>query len=670
VSLKLTLPVALCVTLGVALAAPAAQAAPPKQCRYLVGGTSLLPFPNDAFTVRDRRSDTGRRVRIARRCTPRNKSGVRVSTTDQNRLDGFSPGSQLVLQVPGLHTQRAFRRSRIAPITDIRASMRRNAPIVLLDARTRKRQAYWAEMDANATRTRDRALLVHPAENLREGRRYVVVVRGLRTASGRRVGPARGLRRALRRNRKVRSLARIARRAKVGTRGIHQIWAFTVASERALQSRLLTIRNNAFAQLGDRNLADLRVEGRAPGFQVSTVQEYTPAENAQLMRRVEGTFTVPCYLTSPGCAPGGRFNLNSRGVPVQRPGSVQTTNFVCVVPRAAAAAPGRASLYGHGLLGDAGEATRGTHVHLMAQEHNFTFCATDWSGFSSADVPNTIGILNNLSKFPEMADRIQQGFLNFMYLGRLMRHPQGLASHPALQVSGRAAFDTSALYYDGNSQGGILGGALTAAAPDHRFAALGVPGMNFSLLLTRSSNWDTYGQVFNPAYRDQATRPVSLSLIQMLWDRAESSGWAAHMTSDPPPGTPKHRVLMHVARGDHQVAPAAADIMARTVGARTNRTPMAPGTAQDRRPLFGIPRTSFPYAGSAIIYWEPGGGLARTPKQPLTNTPRHRGVDPHGDPRYTVAARRQKAAFLSPAGRVIDVCGGRFCQAEKDPARP
>jgi len=110
--------------------------------------------------------------------------------------------------------------------------------------------------------------------------------------------------------------------------------------------------------------------------------------------------------------------------------------------------------------------------------------------------------------------------------------------------------------------------------------------------------------------------------------------------------------------------------MARTVGARTNRTPMAPGTAQDRRPLFGIPRTSFPYAGSAIIYWEPGGGLARTPKQPLTNTPRHKGVDPHGDPRYTVAARRQKAAFLSRAGRVIDVCGGRFCQAEKDPARP
>ena len=67
---------------------------------------------------------------------------------------------------------------------------------------------------------------------------------------------------------------------------------------------------------------------------------------------------------------------------------------------------------------------------------------------------------------------------------------------------------------------------------------------------------------------------------------------------------------MHVARGDHQVAPAAADIMARTIGARTNRRRSRPGAAQDKTPLYGIPRIgSFPFAGSAIIYWEPGGGL-------------------------------------------------------------
>lgn len=663
--------VALPVVVLLAAAPTAMGATPPKQCRYLSGKTSLSPFPNDAFTRRSGATSTKRRVNISRRCTPANKSGVRMDVTDQNRLDGFSPGSQLILNVPGLRTNRAFRRSRLAPITDIAASLRKSAPIVILDARTRKRQAYWAELDFTATNASKRMLLVHPAKNFREGRRYIVIVRGLRRANGRRIGAAAGVRRAARRTRRVRRMLRTARRAKVSTRNLHQVWDFTVASERSIQSRMLTIRNDAFAKLGDRNLADNRVAGSSPAFNVTNVENFTPAQNPNLLRRVTGTYQVPCYLTSPGCAPGGRFSYGPNGLPAQRAGSVHTAPFTCVIPRSAAAAQGRASLYGHGLLGDAGEATRGTHVHLMANEHNITFCATDWAGFSSKDLPNTISILGDLSRFPEMADRIQQGFLNFLYLGRLMRHPQGLASNAAFQVSGRSAFDTSALYYDGNSQGGILGGALAAMAPDHRRAALGVPGMNFSVLLTRSSNWDVYGAIFNPAYPDRATHPLTLSLIQMLWDRSEGSGWAQHMTSDPPAGTPSHQVLMHVARGDHQVAPAAADIMARTIGAGTNRRPMAPGAAQDKRPLYGIRRiSSFPFAGSAIIYWEPGGGLGRVPLQPLDNRPKHTGVDPHGDPRYTIAARRQKSEFLKPNGRVIDVCGGGFCQAQKDPARP
>jgi len=655
-----------------AFAAPSALGAtPPKKCRYLSGKLSLHPFPNDAFTKRSSGAPTKRRVNISRRCTPANKAGVRVATTDQNRLDGFSPGSQLIIKVPGLSTAPAFRRSRIAPVTNIAASLKKNAPIVILDAKTRRRVAYWAELDFTATRASKRMLLVHPAKNLGEGRRYVVLVRGLRRANGRRIGPAAGVAKAVKRNRKVRSLLRLARRAKVSSKNLHQVWDFTVASERAIQSRMLAIRDDAFAKLGDRNLADNRVAGNSPAFTVSSVQNYTPAQNARLLRRVSGTFRVPCYLTSAACAPGGRFNLGRRGVPVQRAGSFQTANFTCLIPRSAANAVGRASLYGHGLLGDAEEATKGAHVHLMANEHDITFCATDWSGFSAKDLPFTIGVLGDLSKFPATADRIQQGFLNFLFLGRLMRHPQGLASHAAFQVAGRPAFSTSALYYDGNSQGGILGGALAAMAPDHRRAALGVPGMNFSILLTRSSNWKTYRLIFDPAYKDQATHPLAVSLIQMLWDRAEGNGWAAHMTSDPPPNTPSHQVLMHVARGDHQVAPAAADIMARTIGARTNRRPLAPGAAQDKNPLFDIPRIgSFPFAGSAIIYWEPGGGLARVPLQPLDNQPIHTGVDPHGDPRFTVAARRQKSAFMQPSGRVIDVCGGSFCQAEKDPARP
>jgi hypothetical protein len=649
---------------------PPAHAAAPKPCRYLQSPDRLLPFPNDAFTRSDRRSATGRRLAISSTCTPRNNRGRRMAMTDQNRLDGFSPGSQLILNPPGLDNDAAFRRSGLAPITDIGASLRRNAPIVILDAQTRRRQAYWAELDANATSDANRMLLVHPAKNFTEGRRYVVIVRGLRTATGRRIGPMPGLARARARDRKVRSFLALARRASVSTSNLHAVWDFTVGSEGSLQRRTLRIRNDAFRQLGDTNLRDLRVAGNAPAFQVTSVEEFTPDQNANLLRRVRGTFTAPCYLTSQGCAPGGRFNLDSRGLPRQRIGNTQAVPFVCLVPRSAAGAPGRAALYGHGLLDSAQGNSERPHLHLMAQEHNFTFCLTDWTGFSAPYLNEVISTIGDLSDFPEIADGLQQGFVNFMFLGRLMRHPQGLAAHPAFQVAGHPAFDTSNLFYDSNSQGGIMGGGLTAVAPDFRRAVLGVPGINFSVLLTRSSNWKQYGIPFNLAYPDEAT-PLILSLIQLLWDRGEGNGWAAHITSDPPAGTPRHFVLMHVARGDHQVAPVAADAEARTIGARTNRVPLAPGAKQDKTPLYGIPRiSSFPFAGSAIIYWEPGGGLARVPLQPLTNVPDHPGVDPHYDPRYTVAARRQKSAFLSPNGSVIDVCGGSFCQAGEAPPQP
>jgi hypothetical protein len=182
---------------AVLVLAPSVQAAPaPKPCRYLQSPDRLLPFHYDAFTRSDRRSATGRRLAISSTCTPRNNRGRRIGTTDQNRLDGFSPGSQLVLRPPGLDNDAAFRRSRLAPITDIAASLRSSAPIVILDAQTRKRQAYWAELDALATSDAKRTLLVHPAKNFGEGRRYAVIVRGLRTAGGTRIGAAPGLARA------------------------------------------------------------------------------------------------------------------------------------------------------------------------------------------------------------------------------------------------------------------------------------------------------------------------------------------------------------------------------------------------------------------------------------------------------------------------------------------
>ncbi len=112
-------------------------------------------------------------------------------------------------------------------------------------------------------------------------------------------------------------------------------WDFTVASERGLTSRMLHIRDDAFAQLGDRNLADSRIEGTAPAY---TITKVTENPDPRILRRISGTFTVPCYLDKPGCPPGAAFNYASKAkdaLPAQLPGNTQTANFECADLRAA-----------------------------------------------------------------------------------------------------------------------------------------------------------------------------------------------------------------------------------------------------------------------------------------------------------------------------------------------
>src|SRR5262249_10626623 len=160
-------------------------------------------------------------------------------------------------------------------------------------------------------------------------------------------------------------------------------------------------------------------------------------------------------------------------------------------------------IYGHGLLGDESEINAGNVQH-MTNDHNMAYCATRWIGLAEDDVPNVITVLTDLSRFPTIADRLQQGVLNTLWLGRLMRLPQGLGSDPAFQgPQGQPLLDTSELYYDGNSQGGIMGGIATAVSQEWTRAVLGVPGEDYSILLPRSTDYSSFGAILNGNYTNE-----------------------------------------------------------------------------------------------------------------------------------------------------------------------
>ena len=660
--------------------APAPGAAAPLEqgCDPLDPAVCLQPWPNDRFTVPDPGTDTGRRLDLNLLAMPRNIAGNPIRPGEWNRNDGFSPGQKIVTKVPGLDNRTAFHRTRAVPITDVARTHDKHQPIVVINADTRKRHLIWSELDANPADPADVNLIIRPAVNFEEGARYIVALRKLKNGAGQTIAPQEAFRTyrdripssdpaVEARRPHMEEIFATLKRAQIKRQDLYLAWDFTVASERSLSERALAIRDDAFAALGDRNLADMRVEGSAPTFAVTDVTDYTSAEDARIARRVDGSFLVPCYLDLPGCPPGARFTyLPGKSVPERIPGNTMVANFTCLIPRAAVdgpeIVPARPSLYGHGLLGSASEITAG-NIKAMANEHNFVFCATDWAGMSTQDLPNIGTILADLSNFASLPDRAQQGFVNFMYLGRLMIHPAGFNSDPAFQFAKggetRAVIDPARLFYDGNSQGGSMGGALTARAPDFDRAVLGVPGMNYSTLLRRSVDFDQYAAVLYQNYPNELERPLILSLIQNLWDRGETNGYAHHMTGDPLPGTPPHEVLLHEAFGDHQVANVTTEVEARTIGARLREPALDPGRHSDVDPFFGIaPIGSYPYDGSAFVVWDSG-----QPTPPTTNTPPRAGSDPHGHPRNSPLARAQKSEFMKIGGKVIDTCGFGPCYA-------
>ncbi len=647
---------------------------PAVDCQPFGKTPCLLPFPNNLFTRRDRSTPTGLRVAVPARAMPVNTHGQRIGVAQLDRNDGFSPGSAMIVHVTGLDNAKAFARTNPVGLLNMKQAYAKNQPILVIDEATGRRQLIYAELDANAPTPAATNLMILPGKALSEGHTYIVALRNLRNARGRVIGaPAwfEKLRdnRALPRNERS-QYARYARifkvlnRAGVARHRLYEAWDFTVGSEKSLTSRLLAIRNNAFAQLGDRNLADDKVQGSAPAFTVTQEKVLTPQ-----LRDIQGTFSVPCYLATCGESATDGFHYSSSkpdALPTQIPGNIASPQFECIVPSSATpVTPARIVLFGHGLLGSHAE-VQNAPAEALATGYNMVICATNWWGLAAADTPLALATAANVNLFPVVVDRLQQGVVNTLFLGRLMLNPQGLASNPAFQLAGRPVIETSNLFYNGNSQGGIEGGLLTAVSPDVRRAVLGVTGLDYgNLLIQRSTDFAPFKAVLEQNYTDQSLYPVITDLMQQVWDRGDPEGYAPQMTTHPLPDTPSHTVLMDIAYGDFQVSIYAGAAEARTIGASAYEPALDPARSQDRNLLYGIPAIGhYPFGGSAIEIWDSGPGYTQPP--PAGNVPPAAGpgnTDPHQDPRHTPAAQAQISAFLEPSGAVVSVCGGKPCHS-------
>ena len=346
-------------------------------------------------------------------------------------------------KVPGLETQKAFDADGRGADHRHGAGVRPRQPVVVMNARTRARQLIWAEIDSNAAAKEDVTLLIRPGVNFDEGERYIVALRNLKGEDGKTLEAPEGFRiyrdRVLDHEPDVEGAARRTSSRMFGTLAeagidrdtLYRAWDFTVASERNLSERVLAIRDDAFAQLGDTNLADMKVRGRAPDVRDRERSRRQPRGPA---RAAVGGHGTPCRATSTSRTALGRRRSATRGLdqrPAGDPRAAPTQpRFQCNIPKSAtgAAAPSRPSLYGHGLLGSRGEVNQGS-------------CATSGSSTTSSSARRTGSACRDRHDLPTVARDPEghvelpaarrpraAGDVNFLYLGRLMIHPDGFSA--------------------------------------------------------------------------------------------------------------------------------------------------------------------------------------------------------------------------------------------------
>ena len=402
--------------------APASRQRRPQQgldCDFIGaqdGSLCLLPFPDDYYTVNDKSTATGKRVDL--HTTPRmpaeqpTASDRRPAVQPQRRLQ---PG-------PGDHAQgsRAStprRRSR-TPIrcrstsSAATTSQTSNEPIVVIDATTPQagsdlgRDRFERDHRQHSRRADPRR---HPVQGGASLHRRDAQPQGRQRQDAEGAGrvpllprrpadPTR--RRSASRASASRSIFRTLRKAKIKRANLYLAWDFTVASDENIAEPAALMRDDAFAPvLGDTHPRRRRRAGQAPRRSPSTTVTDNP--NPELARRVQGTFTVPCYLTN-ACQAPALFDLDANGNPSEH--GNYTANFDCIIPHAAVddagASPARpvalrpwpARLGQRGREQPAADARPGAQLRLLRNRRDRVRRA--------ATVPNTIGILAGLLEVP------------------------------------------------------------------------------------------------------------------------------------------------------------------------------------------------------------------------------------------------------------------------------
>jgi hypothetical protein len=307
--------------------------------------------------------------------------------------------------------------------------------------------------------------------------------------------------------------------------------------------------------------------------------------------------------------------------------------------------------YGHGLFGSLNEVDH-DYLESQAQANGWVLCASTWIGLSSQDVPAAIDILiTDLTEFMYIPDRTTQGMVNALGLMTMMT--SAFAEDEELTIfNGKKTINPELRSYTGNSEGGIFGTVYMAVSQDVERGVLGVPGGPYGLLLPRSRDFMAEYTAIKALYPDPVDRISLIQVMQMLWDRAEPSGYMRAIRDELLPNTPKHQTIFQYGLSDAQVTWLGALACAR---ANSDSVMYESNVPTGNEVFFGFPFISddtVVEGGSGIVGFDFG-----SPAPPMYNLPPNEEYDTHEKVRRDERAQEMMKIFFE-TGQLVNTCEG------------
>ncbi|MGM0557551.1 MAG: hypothetical protein ACQEVA_14295 [Myxococcota bacterium] len=624
-----------------------------RDCDSLMTERCALPWPSNKFLAEDTSMETGYRLQFGETSLIENTREQRASPDIFDHLDGYSVGSAILTVFPNVDI------SNMAGQRDMGVSVEDTSQTVILElddsGSVVQRIPHWAEFDDNWTEGDDPAdeqtLFLRPGVILKEGTRYVVAFRNLEDTDGNNIERSAAFQKLIDgetgedpalepRQARFDEVFSALESEGFDKASLTLAWDFVTYSSSTVHNRMLEARDRGFDITGE----------SGPEMTITEVKEQTEEEDDYWWLEIEGTFETPNFIDFQAIdgVNGPMLNLDENGDPIQNTEEpTRDVDFWIRVPHSAKDGSDHGLIqYGHGLLGE-GSQVDGSFNGKIANDYNFIFFASSLAGMESDDVGNALKALQHVGLFPFMADRLHQGMLEFLLLARSMRERfPGLTEVTDKGIS----VNTDELFYSGISQGGIFGGTYLALSTDVTYGHLGVPGNNYSMLLQRSVDFNTYFNALRTNYPATIDQTLALEIIQLLWDQTDPVTYLRHITAEPFEGNDPHYGLFAPAKGDYQVAVVTNEIAARSdidIKLMENYG----------RDVYGVTPEPYPYTGSGVVLYDFG-----NPWPDVGNTPPSDDLgDPHGKPRRADHHNEQMIHFFRNGGEIIDVCGGDGC---------